>query len=210
MAMQAELLEKALRHELKETIAEAEHEKVRCQLQSNQSAIEKIAKWHDEVIRERMLSAEVLPGTRWAAVRYCMAVGHAHLAKNTSLERSISEIFSTKRELVEKWYASEQGIYGISWPYEWDLSSSGKIRHGKAWLMMFRFGSAEVEARLKSELLVNARRYESDANLTLRLLKPEFSENIVGHVMRFLPPYAQHLEQETHQLAKRLESKKPW
>jgi len=112
------------------------------------------------------------------------------------------------KELVEKWYAEVHGVQ-VTLHREHDESKRGKV-YGDLWHMEMDWSSDEQEGKVKYQLLQCRRRYMSDMGLSMRLLKPRLTLDLIQKIISFVPPYTAHLQQRVAEIKDRLDSPKPW
>lgn len=224
MSLQRTLLEINLRSELEEARAEEELQVCSDKLQRNQQAIKTIEKWHNKVFQKRVERLRFDAGERSARVLYCHGKGYdprgdreapsqgnndiADLLSKTVYVQGADADIPEYKELVEKWYAEVHGVQ-VTLHREHDESKRGKV-YGDVWHMEMDWSSDEQEGKVKYQLLQFRRRYMSDMNLSMKLLKPRLTPDLIQKVISFVPPYTEHLKQRVAELQDRLDSPRPW
>lgn len=225
MSLRMALLEKGLRSELPEVLAEAELEMETCKLLKNQEDIKVISEYHNAVIHDKIMALHLEPNQRSGRLIYLKAY-EPELMSNRQ-KRDIQKpagsdvvcpddpIFRPElQKLARKWYAAVHGItvVKVSQSQNTDWPNRGMGHHGVYGTIVtwdIDWSGDEDEGAVKQRLLLESRRYTSEMTLAMQLLKPRLPDSMVERIKDFVP-YVAHLQQQIGDVKNRLASPTPW
>merc|ERR1712187_224789 len=113
--------------------------------------------------------------------------------------QEVARILDTKESLVKDWYEQKHGLRKVCFR----INQKGTMHY-----MQFCFYSADVEAKVRSQLLKGRNDFEANVRVALYILrvKTELPVNVLKIVYRFIPDYVEHLAQEKI----RVQKSRPW
>lgn len=185
VSMQEILFQKKLDAELPERAAERDLQAAHARLAEDIVDIQLIEKWHISEIQPRMQTGLMRLGPFDREVLFCDA--------KLSADQECLRILETKTSLLKAWYEDKHGLKDIG------FRSNAK---NTMFYMRFCFYSADVEEKVRSQMLEGQRKFEAHVRVALQIIRTQATlpAHVLEIIKQFMPDYIEHLKEEKERI----------
>eukprot|EP00927_Polykrikos_kofoidii_P054535 TRINITY_DN48945_c0_g1_i1.p1 TRINITY_DN48945_c0_g1~~TRINITY_DN48945_c0_g1_i1.p1 ORF type:complete len:195 (+),score=39.78 TRINITY_DN48945_c0_g1_i1:64-648(+) len=183
VSMQEILLQKKLDAELPERAAERDLQAAQARLAEDIVDIQLIEKWHISTIQPRMVEWQ----SRFR--KSCPFDGEVLFCDSKlNADQECVRILQKKKSLVKAWYEDKHGLKNVGFIFT----------PKKMFNMRFGFYSADVEEKVRSQMLEGRRKFEAHVRVALQIIRTQATlpVHVLKIIKQFIPDYIEHLKQE--------------